>query len=151
MLRRGTSHPSLSPAVVEHPAGVMEYFAHLSPTGGELGPDGVDVGHDEVQPLSGARRGRCDPGAEDDRACRAWRCQLNHPEVRAGGVVSIFPPPERPLEVLGPVHVGDRHHDNLELHVHGFGSSPFDVGGVCLPPGLVGPSDSPLVGEVKER
>ncbi len=75
-------------------------------------------------------RGRGDPGAEDDRAGRPRRGQLHDPEILAGGEVGILPPTQRLVEVLGPVHVSDRHHHNLELHVHDVGSAPFDVSGL---------------------
>jgi hypothetical protein len=54
--------------------------------------DRVDVGDDQVQSLRGSRYGRGDPGFEDDRAHRAQRCQLHHPEVLTCGVVGILPP-----------------------------------------------------------
>ena len=125
MVRSRASHPSLGPGVVEHPARVMEHLAHLGAAAGQLGAGRLDVSHGELQALGRARRGGGDPGAEDDRALRARRCQLHHPEVRTGGEVGILPPPQRLIEVLGPVHVGDRHHHNLELHVHDLGSSPL--------------------------
>ena len=70
------------------------------------------------RPSGGAGRSRGDPRAEDDRALGARRRQLDHAEVRARGEVGVQPPPEAAVEVLGPVHVRDRHDHDLELHVH---------------------------------
>src|SRR5262249_32695356 len=37
----------------------------------------------------------------------------------------VLAPPQAGVEVLGPVHVGNRQHHNFKLHVHhGLGSSP---------------------------
>jgi len=51
--------------------------------------------------------------------------QLHHPEIGTRGEVGILPPPQRHVELLGPVHVGDRHHHNLKFHVHDRNSSPL--------------------------
>ena len=37
----------------------------------------------------------------------------------AGGEVGVEPPPQRLVELLGPIDVGDGQDDDLELHVHG--------------------------------
>ncbi len=56
------------------------------------------------------------PLAEDDRALRAGRCQLHHPEVLTGCEVGIHAPPQAPVEALGAIDVGHRQDDDLELH-----------------------------------
>jgi hypothetical protein len=43
----------------------------------------------------------------------------------AGDEVGIEAPSQRLVEVLGPVHISDGHHHNLEFHVHGRGSDPL--------------------------
>jgi hypothetical protein len=53
---------------------------------------------------------------------------LHHPEVLPGGV-GVLAPAQRLIEVLGPVHVSDRYHHDLELEVHDCCSSPADAGG----------------------
>jgi len=50
---------------------------------------------------------------------------LYHPGIRAGEEVGIEAPSQRLVEVLGPVHIRDGHHHNLEFHVHGRGSNPL--------------------------
>ena len=83
---RSSRAPAAGPAtrswrsgVVEHAGGVVEDVADLGAAVGQVGPGRVDVGGDQVQALGRARRGRADPGAEDDRAGRARRGQLYHP------------------------------------------------------------------------
>jgi hypothetical protein len=53
---------------MEHATGIMEHLTHLRTVAGQLGPGGVDVVDDQLQSLGRARRGRGEPGAEDDRA-----------------------------------------------------------------------------------
>jgi hypothetical protein len=52
VVRSRARHPFHGPGVVEHPAGVMEYLAHVGPAVDELGTGGVDVGHHQVQALA---------------------------------------------------------------------------------------------------
>jgi hypothetical protein len=78
---------------------------------------GVDVGNDQVQALGGAGRRRGDVLAEDDRGRRAGRRELDDAEVVAGGEVSVEPPAQLAVELLGAIDVGNRDHGDLELHV----------------------------------
>src|SRR6266851_1760607 len=140
VIRSRAGYPPPGPGVVEYPAGVVEYLAHLGAAAGELGPGRLDVGDGQLQAVSRTRRGRRDPGAEDDRALGGGRGQLHHPEVLTGGAVGIQPPAQRLVEVLGLVHVGHGHHHDLEFHVHDCDSFPVDAGGLCrchlVAPGL---------------
>jgi hypothetical protein len=70
----------LVPASV-HVAGVVEYVADLDAATEQLAAGGLDVGDDQVQSLGGAGDRRGDVLAEDDRARRAPRCELDHAEV----------------------------------------------------------------------
>jgi hypothetical protein len=115
-------NPAGGAGVVEHAALVVEHLTDLHAVPGDLIAGRLDVVDDQQELLHRSWcRGR-DPGAEDHRARRARRRQLHDPEVRAGGEVGVQPPPELLVEVPGPVHVGDRQHDDLELHVHFRGS-----------------------------
>ena len=71
----------------------MEYLADLGAAAGQLGSGRLDVFHHQLPAVSRTRRGRGDSGPDDDRARRARRCQLHHPEVRTGGQVGILLPP----------------------------------------------------------
>jgi hypothetical protein len=53
-----------------------------------------------------------------DRARRAGRGELHEP-VLVPADVGVQPPAEHGIEGLGPVHVGDRDDDYLEVGVHG--------------------------------
>ena len=127
-LQRRAGRPSLGAGVVEDPAGVVEHRAHVGAVADELIPGGADVGDDQLQALGRPRCSRGDPSADDDRARRAGRGQLHHPEVRAGGEVGLQPSAQAPVEVLGLVHVRDRHHHDLQFHVHYFGSCSSGAG-----------------------
>jgi hypothetical protein len=74
----------------------VEHLAHLDAATAELVAGGRDVGDDQVQALSGARRRRGDVLAEDDRAPGAGRRELDHAEVVTAGELGVEPPPEPP-------------------------------------------------------
>ena len=50
---------------------------------------------------------------------------MNDAEAIDAGEIGIHPPPQALVEVLGPIHIGDRQHHDLELHVHDLGFSHF--------------------------
>lgn len=117
-VRIRSGHPALGPGAVEHPALVVEHLTDLHAAAGELGPGRLNVGDDEVKSLGGARCGGGEPRTEDNRARRAGRGHLDDPEVLTTRDVGVEPPPQALIETLGPVDIGDRHHNDLELHVH---------------------------------
>src|SRR5271156_6901103 len=69
---------------------------------------GLDVGDDQVQALSGAGRRWSDVLAEDDRASRAGRGELDYAEVFAVVEVGVEPPAELGVELLGAADIGNR-------------------------------------------
>jgi hypothetical protein len=78
-----------------------------------------DVGHDQVQALRRAGRGRGDPGAEPDRAFRARRDDLDDPlPVADRGVDDQHEAQVVEVELLRPVHVGDGDEHQFEFVVH---------------------------------
>jgi hypothetical protein len=99
-----------------HVAGAVKHLADLNPAIEQFGAGGLDVGNDQVQSLRGAGRRRGDVPAEDDRARRAGRRELDDPPV-AGGEVGIQPPAEAAVKPLGAIDVRNRDDDDLELHV----------------------------------
>src|SRR6202011_1881455 len=96
--------------------GVVEHFADLDAAIEQFFAGGLDVGDDQVQALGGAGCRRGDVLAEDDRAPRARRRELDHAEVFTAVVVGVEPPPEPPVELLGAVDIRYRDDDYLELH-----------------------------------
>src|SRR5581483_6571149 len=117
-LRGRAVRPPGRPAVVEYPARVVEDLAYLGAVAGQLGPGRLDVVGDQLHALGRTGRGGRDIGAEDDRAGRAGRGYLYQPEVRPGREVGVQAPAQPGVEGLGPVHVGDRQHHDLEPQVH---------------------------------
>ncbi len=97
--------------------------ADLDPASSQLGARRLDVGDDEVQALDRTRRHRVQGGhsrADDNGAGRAGRGQLYDPQAGKRPDVDVECETELlGVERLGPVHVADRHRDELELHVHG--------------------------------
>ena len=95
----------------------MEHFAHVGAATGELGARCLDVGHDEIESLGRAGRGRRDSLAEVDRRRRAWRRELHDPKRVTDGEVGVEPPAQAAVEALGAIDVRNRDDDDLELHV----------------------------------
>jgi len=92
-------------------------------------PGGVDVGDDQVEALDRAGRGLDDPDPDADRAGGAGRGQLDDPERLAEALVEVGVEADLvDIEGLGPVDVGHRDRDQLELHLHG-GVSFVGAGG----------------------
>src|SRR5580658_10390062 len=101
-----------------HAAAVVKHLGYVDAERDNLGPRSLDVGDDQVQTLgrAGCRRG--DVLAEDDRAPRARRRELDYAEVFTVVVVGVEPPTEPSVELLCAVDI--RHGDDnyLKLHVH---------------------------------
>src|ERR1700722_12490447 len=100
-----------------HAAGVVEHLADFDAATDKLLTRRRNVGDDQVQSLC---RTRCRPGdvlAEDDRASRTGRSELNHAEVATVVVVGIKPPSKPYVELLRPVHIRDGNNDDLKLRV----------------------------------
>ena len=70
-----------------------------------------------MEPLRRPGLGRGDARAEDDRAWRARRRELDDPEVLADDDVGVEPPPQAHVETLGSINVGHGDDDDLQLHV----------------------------------
>src|SRR5215470_10443552 len=95
----------------------VEHLTDLDASTKQLGASGLDVGDYEIEALSGAGCRRGYILAEDDRAPRARRRELDHSEVVIVGVVCIEPPSEPGVELLGTINIRDRKDDDLELHI----------------------------------
>ena len=104
--------------VVKHAAQVVEHVADRDATPDQLEPGGVDIRDHELQSADRTGNGGGDAGPENDGRCRTGRRELDHPEVRARGVVEVLPEPRLQVERLRTVDIGDRDHDDLEPHVH---------------------------------
>ena len=106
-------------AVGRNPPGAseMEHLADLDAAAHQLVARSLDVGDDQVQVLGRAGRGRREVRAELERARRARRGELDHPEAVVEGEVGVEPPPEARIELLRAVEVRDRNDDRLELQV----------------------------------
>ena len=93
----------------------MEHFAHVDARTDELGARCLDVGHNEVESLCRARRGRCDPRTEVDRARRARRRVLQDPEYLPLVDLSVKLPAQVAIEPLGAIDVRNGDDNNFEL------------------------------------
>ncbi len=108
-----------------HPAAVVERLADRDTAAKQLFAGGLHVGDDQVQALGGAGCRRGDVLAEDDRAPRARRRELDHAEVFTVVVVGVEPPTEPSVELLRAVEIRDGDDDYLKLHVHFRGIAPL--------------------------
>src|ERR1700730_11649436 len=97
---------------------VVEHLADLEAAIEQRFAGGLDVGDDQVQALGRAGRRRGNVLAEDDRAPRARRRELDHAEVFTAVVVGVEAPPEPPVELLRAVDIRYRDNDYFELHVN---------------------------------
>src|SRR3954447_8320539 len=95
----------------------VEDVADLRTVRRDLVAGGLDVGHDQVEPLGRTGLGGGDLRPELHRGRRARRVELDDPEAVVEGEVRVGPPAEAGVEVLGAVHVGDGDNDGLELEV----------------------------------
>src|SRR5262249_23700169 len=102
--------------MVEHTAGIMEQLAHLDTAIDEPGAGCRDIGQDEMESLCRARPGRGASLAEDDRAGRARRRELDDPNLAIPGEVSVESPTQAAVKALGTIDARNRDHDNLKLH-----------------------------------
>ena len=84
----------------------------------ELGASLLDVGDDEMQALDTPGCRLADAGADRDRARGLRRRELHDTERVAGAVIDVQPKAGVLIELLGSVHIGDRQHDQLQLHIH---------------------------------
>ena len=97
---------------------LLVHLAGLDPALEQLGADGVGVGHDHHQVVQGPGRHLGQTLAERDRAAGPGRGHLDEAEVLADRVVVVGVEPDRQVELLGPVDVGDRDRHQLESHLH---------------------------------
>jgi hypothetical protein len=108
----------------------VEWLADPDAAADKLRVGGLDVVHDQVQALVRPGRDRRDPGADRDRARRPWRRELYDAERVVRLMVDIDAESELlRVERLGPVHVADGEHDELQLPVHVWIS--FESGRQC--------------------
>src|SRR5829696_6490 len=96
--------------------GTVKHVAHIEAVSDEVGARRLDVGYHEVKSACRARHGRCEPGAEVDRARRAWRREL-HQKCVADDEVGIEAPAQVAVEALGATDVRNGDDDDFELHV----------------------------------
>src|ERR1700722_17542897 len=104
-------------AAGEHVAAAVEHLADLNAATEQIIAGGLDVSDDQIKSLGGAGSGRGNILAEDDRAPRARRRELNDPKVLTVVIVGVEPPPEAPVEFLRTVDIRDRDNGDFELHV----------------------------------
>src|SRR5215217_8231451 len=95
----------------------VEHLAHVDTAIDELGAGRLDVGYDEIKSACRARHGRRTPGAELDRARRAWRRELDAPKRVTDHEVGIEAPAQVDVETLSAIDVRNRDDDDLELHI----------------------------------
>src|SRR5215217_1697898 len=95
----------------------VEHLAHGDTAIDELGARRLDVGYDEIEFACRARHGRRAPGAELDRARRAWRRELDAPKRVTDHEVGIESPAQAAVETLGAIDVRNRDDHDLELHI----------------------------------
>ena len=100
-----------------HVGVVVERLADGDAAPTQVFAGGLEVGDDQVEALGGAGHRRGDVPAEDDRATRARRRELDHAEIGAVVVVGVEPPPEARLERLRPVNIRDGDDDYLKLGI----------------------------------
>jgi hypothetical protein len=85
----------------------------------ELLPGGLDVGHHALHTLLRARRHLRDAGAQHDGAGRPGRGELDEPQRVADLVIMIGVKADLiHVERLGPVDIGHRYRNQLDLPVH---------------------------------
>src|SRR5215469_7298172 len=99
--------------------GGMEYLADLDTAATQVVAGCRDVGDDQVKSLGAAGGCRGDVLAEDDRARRARRRELDHAVIVAGGKVGIEPPTQAAIKALGAIDVRNRDDHDFELHIGG--------------------------------
>jgi hypothetical protein len=98
-------------------AGIVEDPARIDALGDQFGLRGDDVVNDEVDELRRTwRRGR-KPGADQDRAGRARRCELQDPAAARGRDIGVNAPSKLAVESEGAVNVRHREDDGFEFHV----------------------------------
>src|SRR4051812_41409486 len=111
-------------AGVEHAAEVLG-IPHRDALGEESAAGAVHVGHDEVDPLLHADGHVGDLGdvaAQEDRAARSGRVDLDDPHVTHLDVVGDeLPPALLDVEVARAIDVADGDVDELEAHLDGRG------------------------------
>src|SRR5215472_5268376 len=98
-----------------HASGTVEHFADGDAATEQLVAGGLDVGDDQVQALGGAGLRGGDVLAEDHRAARARRRELDHAVIVTAGKVGVEPPSEPLVELFCSVHIRDGDDDHLKL------------------------------------
>src|SRR5262249_15417407 len=89
----------------------------LNATTQQVFAPGLNVRHGQVQTLGGARRCRGDVLAEDDRASRTGRRELDYAPLVAGSEIGVESPPELRVELLRTIDIGDGDDDHLKLRI----------------------------------
>jgi hypothetical protein len=79
----------------------VEDLADVHAASHEIGTRGVDVVHDQDQPLGRTGGGMADAGAEDDRGVRSGGRALHHPKVISNGEIGVQAPAQVLVEALG--------------------------------------------------
>src|SRR5215472_1594360 len=96
----------------------MEYLTDFDTAGNKLFASRFNIGNYQVETLGRARRGRRYLRAELDRAPRAGRRELDHPESVVEWEICIQPPPKLCVKRFRAINIRDWNDDHLELHVH---------------------------------
>src|SRR5207253_7537996 len=98
-----------------------EHLADFDAATAQLVPGGLNVGDGQVQALGRAWCCRGDVLAEDYRAPRAGRRELDPTPVVTSGEIGVEPPPEPGVELFRAVDIRNRDDDHLKLHVDSHG------------------------------
>src|SRR5207244_8851136 len=103
----------------ERAPGKLLDLAHLDAPPDQLRPGGVDVGHDQLEALGGARRRVDESFPQGNRAGRPRRCQLHEPDFIADRLVVVRIEADLlRIEGLGAVDVRNGDGYQFELPVH---------------------------------
>ena len=100
-----------------NPGSIVEYFADGNSATQQLVARRLNVRDDQVEALRRTGRRRRNVLAEDDRASRTRRGELDHPKVFAVVVVGVEPPSQLGVELLGAVYIRNGNDNDLEFHV----------------------------------
>lgn len=100
----------------------MEHLANLDTTSNKVFAGRLNIGNDQIETLSRARRGRRYLRAELDRAPRAGRRELDDPESGVEWEICVEPPPKLCVKRFRAIDISDWNDDHLELHVDSYGA-----------------------------
>ena len=95
----------------------MEHVAHVNAASNQPGACRLEVIDHEERSLNRSRRGGREPLAEHDGARRAGRRHLHQPPIVTAREVGVRPPTQVFVEAFGPIDIGHRNDDHLDLQI----------------------------------